>query len=251
MKYVVVGSTPDLKYSFFLPIIDKIWLNFGYRLCSVLIGDWSSPIHSFIKSNLCNFYILEARSMPEGTLAQVSRLYASELFNLNKNDTMMTSDVDMLPLNKEWFNRSRENKLNLYFANAYNYEKYPMCYVDASKEIWGEIINESLDTVMSKNLHWGFDEEYLGIKIKSWHRYPLGCNFIERKHPPGTECPSDRLDRACWHYSGRIRDYVDAHCFRPFYGENFKYLDRVLRDLDIDYGFMKDYRNEFLRLIGE
>ena len=255
MKYVTVGCNAHPAYAFYLPIINKIWANFGFTLMPLLTGSWTDNWAKYVISQLSNVKYIEAGGWDTGRVAQVARLFAFE--NLEYQDQLMTSDVDMIPLSKIWFNQSLNDKLNLYFSNAYNHTKYAMCYIEASKEIWGQIINEPFDKVMGRANHWGFDEEYMGTKIHAWEGDRSNCNYIQRTHRPGAPCPDGRIDRSCWTNSLRFKDrwinsLIDCHGFRPCYdGEEWRLTKVLLRRLDIDYKYIVDYREQFIKLIDK
>ncbi len=119
----------------------------------------------------------------DATIAQVSRLYPhlvdfhrlwnssftgdqnsndednTKNNNQNKNTEddiyILTSDVDMFPLDGKYFSqRNKSKKVQLYTANQYqhllktkNQVMYPICYIGATKRIWKEIMEgDSLPT---------------------------------------------------------------------------------------------------------
>ena len=257
IRYVTVGCNANPDYAFYLPIINRIWTELGFKMIPLLVGDkssWSNPWQSLVISKLSNIVWLESKGYNQGTLAQVARLFAFE--HINTNDTLMLSDVDLIPLSRTWFNQSQPDKLNLYFANAYNHSKYPMCYVDAPKDIWQEIMTEPMDEAMNRANHWGWDEEYMGYKIQAWSGYKnkckCKCNFINRIHLPKAPCPERRLDRNCWDFNGEIGNLIDCHGFRPCYdGQEWILTNILLRRLNIEYGYITDYREKFIKLIDK
>lgn len=253
MRYVTVGCNAHPAYAFYLPIINKIWYELGFTLIPLLTGNWGDDWAKYVISQLSNVKYIEAGGWDTGRVAQVARLWAYKYINFQ--DTLMTSDVDMIPLSKIWFNQSREDKLNLYFSNAYNHVKYPMCYIDAPKEIWGLIINETFEEVMPRANHWGFDEEYMGHKIHEWSGDEYNCNscnFIYRTHRKGASAPDGRIDRSCWDFDYYMPPLIDCHGFRPCYdGQEWMLTNRLLRRLKIEYEYITDYRDKFIKLIDK
>jgi hypothetical protein len=202
-KFALFSSDRNPNYHEFSSICKKFWRMTGY-----------TPIHISIGST--DFPLIEG--IPSSLLAQICRMYAAKHF---PNAIVLTTDIDMLPLNKEYFNSKlpkNENEVVVYSSDMYPYVRYPMCYISAFGKTLSSIVmdheNETWEEFATRlhslNLGWSTDELYVAERINQ-------SSVEVTKHIRGVldnGMASNRLDRLDW----AIQDitYIDAHCPRPY-----------------------------------
>lgn len=196
--------------------------------------------------------------------AQAARQHAACL-PFADDDYLVTSDVDMWPLDRAWFNQIDSRfDVQLWYANAYNYRFHTTGYVGMRAGLWREImgikvgdkINERLQVALDANFtrncdtwsEWYADETYTSSRLKAWKGYPDKCQMIERRGAP----PEDRIDRSGWPSQVNLVGKVDAHVLRPgFTGENWPRLSSLLDNLicQEDVRAIKLYRESYVEAV--
>ena len=175
-----------------------------------------------------------------GFQAQNARFWAGTLF---PDDVCLTSDIDMLMLNKDYFVNQVKDLDNdsfvIYTSDAYgnNKSRYPLCYNAAKGKLFKQILNceDDFSVYINKlyniNKDWSFDELYFTAKLNSsnydkivylkrgWDRFNI-ANY--------------RIDRIKWNYEENIIDqYIDCHCLRPIQNHKNE-IKKLLNDLKIN-----------------
>jgi len=230
-KKAVISTNEDLAYAFFLPIVFKAWIKIGYHPVCVIVGsvsNWSlstGKYYTIFKNALeagGDLVFLDVsknklKLYESSAVAQVSRLCPFCLpFDLETY--YLSSDADMIPVNKIWFEQQDFNKdIHLFYANGYNHARYAMCYIGAKGHVWNKIVNKnriaqrmsygmyggsisvekppeikdyycSVIDVMSevrpncpKHIQWSHDELYFVRSIKQYRNYPSSCQMIDRQ----------------------------------------------------------------------
>lgn len=272
-KTSIFSTNTNISYSFLLPITCLFWKRItDYEPFCFLVGnqeEWlENSINKYILNscpNLRYLYIKNIEEIQSSTVSQVSRLFYSCISN--EEEYILTSDIDMFPLDRSWFNQFDLNyDFNIFFANANNHERYPICYLGGKTNIWKNImnienenINQYIENYILKNINkntgqkevWEFDETLFVNQIKKWNGYSNKCQFIERKTTPDGP-PFGRVDRYNWIKSLYQNEYVDAHIFRNAWeDENWVNVNQLLHKFltkeDID--FCNDYKNKFKELL--
>ena len=274
-KKVILACTSDKNYLFYLPIVTLQWQKYvGFKPIVYLvgeIGEWLvDPVRLFVVKETRKLgaeinFISRVDGYRDSTVAQLSRLYAA-CSTKYLDSYFLTSDADMLPMSREWFNRRQEGKTLDIKCPSCGVNKYPVCYVGASCTLWREIMGLKLDTEVSVRdqietrlktdlkaggdafTEWCYDEELLSKKIREWNGHPGSCQIVIRKGCP----PRDRIDRSCWPESiDDVTKYVDCHSLRPGYtDENWNKVRRllVLKLSARDLQSVERYRQNFVRL---
>lgn len=230
-RYVIISHNNDPLYSFFEPIVKWCWEKMGYIcLCPVL----ESPIES-----------------------QLYRLFATHASLIDKDDYIMTSDVDMLPLNKEYFNQQDLTKdVHLFGQDLCGYNLQPICYIGMKKKFWDLIIDEDYKEVLAawnnikdRERQWDYDQQFFWIKFNE-HKHKVSYQLIDR----GTiknGLPIGRVDRYAW--SLDHDKFIDCHMLRPGYeqGAFNKMMELLVRCFpNEDLKWMYEYRERFIREKG-
>lgn len=238
LNRVILSTDNKPEYIQFWPIIARAWQELvGLRPTLVLVANDQVQVDTTL-GDVIRF--TPVPGVPTGLQAQVLRLLLPALF---PDDGCIISDIDMLPLQKNFFLQTvapySAQQLVIYRAQAYpeyKYHRYPMCYVAAQGAVFGEIFGvtpQNFSVVARKlmtlwydrywKLYYGsMDERLLYRYLKRWHRRSGGRVLLD--------VPGLRVDRRHWTYDagavGQLQ-YVDAHLPRPYQAHRAE-IDRLL-----------------------
>jgi len=256
-KFVINSTDKNLFYSYFVPISSIMWRKIGYYPVTLMLGDekewYASPktkyVYEQIKLKSTIVPISRINGFRDSTVVQISRVYASA-FSFAADDYILTSDADMIPLNKAWFNQQDPNKaFHLFGADAYSRKRFPICYLGANAGTWRNVMGIAVNGIMSamntyldhKRDDWNYDELLFTEKIQKSQFYPNRCQFIDRGWTEGRA--NNRLDRAAWNWQGQT-NLFDCHSIRPGYA-NWNSLSCLLKAYfsDEDFKYAQEYTN--------
>lgn len=258
IDYVVMSSTCDSFYLDFWPIVSKIW-KIKFNITPVLF-----LVHSDKNTKVSEEYgeVIYFDPLPDVPLhiqAQCSRYWIP----ITKPNTIwMTSDIDMLPISKQYFINNLAYIPDDKFVNmnARGVGIFPCCYNVAKGQTFKEILDlpDSYEEYLKQTkwwefkkehthspqnsgfelYHWGIDEYYPNRKMEAYgdrNRFVLtGRNGS----PARDTCPL-RVDRQRWNSwdeNGVLTEYyLDAHCPRPY----SQYKDKINKLVSL---IMKDHK---------
>lgn len=217
-KYVVLGVNENTKYMYYLPIVNWAWQNFGWKVILFYAGQHPNKFHEVIKkANKDNNNPWQIKSVPQidgyksETLAQVSRLYGADL--VDDDSYLMTSDVDMLPLNNNIFHYEGHRVLTI-GRDLTDYH-YPICYIGGRAHVWRKFMNVNgtvIETLLKRDLRqqknmWGLDQDIVTEKLLAYGIENI--HHVNRGTDTRTGYPIGRVDRSHWTLDHKI--FVDAH----------------------------------------
>jgi hypothetical protein len=144
-----------------------------------------------------------------------------------KDSVCLTSDIDMLPLNKEYFNNIANDfdsdSMVIISADAYpNQNRYPLCYNAAKGSTFDEILSldvnfeEYCNRLLKYKWGWGTDELYFGLKVSE---FEFKDRIILLNRGWGRGIADRRINRVIWGYDVEILKsgyYIDSHLLRPY-----------------------------------
>lgn len=145
---IIVSSNENMDYLEFSKIIGPAWKKLLPDVKVTLLCVTDKDKNEFL--DISKFYddvifLPNVENIPSGNQAMASRMLiaATETY---KDETIMLSDIDMLPLNKDFFIDSIANisddKFVVLGGNAYNNSiKFPICYMIAKQQTFTEILN--------------------------------------------------------------------------------------------------------------
>lgn len=182
-----------------------------------------------------DYIVHEIKSIPNidtGFQAQISRLFVPKFY---ADEICMTSDIDMLLINKDYFFSNTksiaEDKFIILGSDAYPYKRYPICYNIAKGSTFTELLgleNMSFESfcnqLQKRNQGWDTDELFLGERVDAFD-----SRRIQKFHR-GWEFGRAiaRIDRVDWKYnSKKINSYIDSHLLRP-YSQYKKEIDELV-----------------------
>ena len=162
-RYVVLGVNENPKYLYYIPLVIWAWRRIGFE-----------PI-MFHNAGICfpydfaGYELQPINGYKSETLAQVSRLYGACC--VDDDSYLVTSDIDMLPLDKNLFHYEGHRVLTI-GRDLTDYH-YPICYVGARQYVWKAVMSITCDdyqTLIQQDLRqqknmWGLDQDILTEKL--------------------------------------------------------------------------------------
>uniref|UniRef100_A0A6C0D5N8 Glycosyltransferase n=1 Tax=viral metagenome TaxID=1070528 RepID=A0A6C0D5N8_9ZZZZ len=255
MKIGTILTATDLNplYSDFIPIFIKAWNKIVPTANVIIILIANSIPDELIqyKNNIKLF-----NPMPNISNSFVSQciriLYPRQV---ESNDGVLISDIDMIPLNKKYYVDSIkdiDNSTFISYRDVLGSEQIAICYNVATPEIWKSLIGNEDTKLLLENWYpayngisggkgWYTDQEKLAEYYKKYNGNKImlndkltGFNRLDRIDNIKI---SEKLKNHI--YSGVYSDY---HCMRPY--QEFKELnDFVLNSLPQYGGRRKINRN--------
>ena len=304
-KYVVLSAaSPDwniivkdprrLSYIFYLPMSALLWVKLNYQPVIVVVGkkiDWLlHPVLRIVKKECeragASMIFIQAPSSVTVTMSQVVRLYVSGMsFFRNKSGYLLTSDADMWPFHKTFFNppcTDCESKVIVYdylccsfLEKNKSIRQFPMSYIGMTLGTWREvmqfnetsiqsvddifdhlalnsIILEGTDGWRGSNL-WFTDQNFVSKKIHVYLNTKLDSRFIGmiphiRFH--------QRVNRARWplRTPTNLDGLLDAHLLLKAYNLSVWRRIRPLLQLLASQREVDDadiYREKFAHNVGK
>lgn len=224
LNRAILGSDSNKLYCQFWPLAASAWSQFGILPTLGFVGNVDLD-----RSLGCIIHLEKQNDIPSSFSAQVSRCFIPALF---PEEASIISDIDMLPLNKDYFVGNALNvpddHLIIYSADTLpEIKTFPMCYIAAKGYVFQEILNlkadASIDDIQQKirewysdDTGWFTDEIRLTQAILDWKGYPDKCVLLSRGgwNPYAYR----RIDRAQWEINRQDllqNMYIDAHLLRP------------------------------------
>src|ERR1044072_2344548 len=270
----IISITHDDQYLCVLPLVAWAWNKLGCdvvvigpdlgaettddRIELIIDTRWEQDIS-------LHWLGFTAPADKEATYAQCSRLYAACFRRLLPDEeVLITSDVDMVVLGKEYIETAEDGRIHVYGADLVPEGQYPMCYVAMTGATWREVMGIQIGEAMQAKLdgllghlecehfrgnYWSKDQEtiYNHLTAGGWivvkhNRAKLPNQFATR-----------RADRDGWP-AETPPGLIDAHLPRPGYtDENFAKIMNLFRSYypNEDLQWMVDYRNKYINLIKQ
>lgn len=159
---VILSSNDNPDYLEFWPIVSEAWKLMGVE--PVLIYTGENQLN--LKGNIINFKINNINS---AFVAQNIRILYPSLFE-NKN--VIVSDIDNLPLSRNYFLNSISNVLDdsfvIYRPNACPENMISMMWNAGNSSTWYEIFNIKNENEIEKTLKKWFNKKYV-LQGKGWY----------------------------------------------------------------------------------
>tara|TARA_R110000796_G_scaffold252610_1_gene388681 strand:- start:2394 stop:3101 length:708 start_codon:yes stop_codon:yes gene_type:complete len=228
---VILASDENPYYSDFSDIVIRAWEKMGFEVDYTIISDKNKYVPDSV--------------IPYGNQAQICRVLSPYRY---PNRICMTSDIDMMPLNKEYFvealkaikNKDDFTSLSsdAHLGNAF-FTRHPICYLaghgSTFSKITGVIDITSMEKKMldwwNKGHGWNTDEMCFSADLgEAIDEEGITLHSQLRGWQHGLA--RRRLDRSNWVFSHEklISDeYIDAHMPRP-YSKYKNHIDQLIRD---------------------
>lgn len=231
IQRAVMATDANSEYYQFWPVVAKRWSTWGITPTLAVVSDEKLDIDESLGDVIYRSPIPEVSTAQQ---AQIIRLFLAANF---EDDICLISDIDMLPLRKEYFTDSvapyDDMNFVVYSSDAYlpndpAYPAYPMCYLASQGENFKEIIDGDLEnfndvvvTWIQEGFGWHTDERVFFQKLQKWEALNNLMVTLRR----GFNMSSDpaviaRIDRS-WNsfYNEDMikqRYYIDYHMPRPY-----------------------------------
>lgn len=229
-RHVVLATDSAVAYASFAPLTCLLWRAVaGYSAVLIVVGKPAEVLAKPYMRLVCEMarhvgakiHFVDPRGRRTTCVAQTSRLYAAAL-PIEPNPYLLTSDLDLWPLDRDYFWQQPEAKpWHQFFSNASGHAFYPIGYIGAKASEWKRVMG--IDGTLTDCLHrdlaqvddansdacWTFDEQHYTRRIKAVPDYRNWWWEIER------HTSKDRIDRSSWPQVINLDNKVDAHCIRP------------------------------------
>jgi hypothetical protein len=226
---------PDFAH--FWPIVSKAWKELiGVKPTLIFIGPKTVHLNTQYGEIV---YFEPIKNLPTSFQAMAIRPLAAALF---PNDVCIISDLDMIPINKEYFQKTVEkysdDNFIVFYPNFYKSEpdRYMMCYNVAKGSTFAEVFKIKNETDIRRILNMWYkiffpiynyktDEKMLHRYLYNWKPKEKNLRLLNLKFK--------RLNREKWEYiPEKISKYADAHILRP-YEKYKKELDELVSLLNL------------------
>lgn len=237
IDYAIVSSDTNPMYYDFWPIVRKLWSShIGIKPIFVYFSDKNS-VEEYEDCIIHEYKPIDG--VDTGFQSQLVRMFITKFY---PEHVCLTSDIDMLPLSKEYFNTITleydENDMVILSADAYpNINRYPICYNAAKGNTFNEILDlnctfeEYVKRLSSYNWGWDTDELYFGMKVNEF-KYQNRIKKLNRGWSLGIA--NSRIDRVRWGYvKNKLQkgDYIDSHSLRP-YSKHKELINKLILDIN-------------------
>lgn len=141
-RYVVVSSNNSPDYLYYLPFVEKAWAKYGWDLCVMVTDD--VDVHSLLVNRKETIIVKlpKVEGLRDATIAQAGRLYAANYLPMDA--LIMTSDMDLIPLQDYW--NPSINEVTVYGHDLTDYTYFPMGYTAMSGANWKKHIGCTYST---------------------------------------------------------------------------------------------------------
>jgi hypothetical protein len=233
-----VNENPD--YLFYKPIVEAAWEALGFDVYTSVIPLEAGPSKSQHDIR---------RSV---TLSQVQRMFLAK--ELDDYDLCVTSDIDLIPLNKDYFKSAFAKKQRTIIGyDITGYTQVPMSYIAQTPLQWkaclepyktaDELYDKEFDSKSTWEAEWCFDQIFITERLKVCGGLTT-ANMIDRvaggKH-------FGRVDRSDWHNTKGMGNWIDAHLLRDFWKpESWKQICELLLAIGAYSPWMDDYYKNFM-----
>lgn len=260
MNRAVMTSTTSSTYDFFLPICAKIWrIRFGYEPLIFFVGtpeEWSSGhrkvvFDEIVKEKYPIEWLGHVEGVDDSIISMSIRQHAPALSWLDPSDLMLVADIDLWPINKEFWapHDTNKNELAIRYSDMYEGGKYcaigPCMSIANWREVMGLIVGDPVGSMMksfedgglrelvkfqkenpmAEGVLWFFDEITTTRRI-------VGSRFASNFLPMNVPYQEGRLCKNTWPDKITASKYLDAHCPRPGWSyENWKKIKDLLRQI--------------------
>lgn len=237
---VILSSNDNPMYLQFWPLVANAWQKLiGIKPTLILIAEDNIQVDETVGEVI---RLKPISGISTASYAQIIRLLAPIFF---ENEISIISDIDMLPLNKDYFINSvkdiPDDKFVVYRDMAYGKDslRFPMCYNAGKGYLFKDIfkinsvndIENKIKEWVKKGCSWETDEVMLYTHVRGWNKFKSHCIFLGH-----TSMVPQRIDRVAWGYDkNKLKNhyYIDAHMVRPL-DKYYKEIKELADDLGLN-----------------
>ena len=178
IQRAIMATDANPEYYQFWPVVAKRWNSWGITPTLAVVSDKKIDIDESLGDVI---YHTPNPDVPTPQQAQIIRLFLAASY---EDDVCLISDIDMLPLKKDYFTKTIEVYDNVsfvvYSSDAYPptdpaFPAYPMCYLASDGENFKEIIEGDLESFndvvvawLEEGHGWHTDEKVFFQKLQKW-----------------------------------------------------------------------------------
>lgn len=267
-KFVVISVNENPEYVFYIPLVVWAWRKLGWTPIVITVNvpvyiqelwdtwiDKESEYHHFIQIDFHHQYGYKSE-----TISQVARLYAACDIYIYKNDYIMTSDADMLPLSDYW--KFNPKNITVWGHDLTEYEHMPICYIGMMATRWREVmglVSPDHNAMLKRDLdvmpnaksedqvkRWVVDQDLITARI---NEVQFEKEFIHRG-VYSNGYPIGRVDRSAWNLFQN--ELIDCHMPRVLSNPGgFSQITQILMRVwpTEDFNWFAKYTEEFTKLV--
>jgi hypothetical protein len=232
IDYAINSSDDSEMYLGLWPVVKQGWLRMHVNPILIKVTDNGKP---YSWEDDFTYILPVIPGIKSSFQAQIARIWAYKLFNGN----LILSDVDMLPISKDYFvgtaSLHPDDAIVSYCSDAaQKFDGYePMCYILANSNVMAPLIAQETWEEFVKYLA---DVSGQGWSCDQWHITTLIMKYDQEKvvrlKRQWTEGGGafNRIDRTDWRYDKEMMEkgyYYDAHLLRP-YSEHKEEIDKLI-----------------------
>lgn len=264
----VYSTTNDSLYSFFVPITVWCWEKLGVSSCIIYPENIQPRLRYAIdlacdRVDTVSFYSekIKAPEHKMATYMQCARIYAAAISSVPPQETLCTSDIDMLLFKKPEHCFEYGYDFTVFGSDLVPPKQFPVCYVLGQAEKWKDafemgnkscqqLLDELLGDIEAEHFrgnYWGKDQETLFNVLNT-----KKVNRVGRARE-GTQFARHRLDRDDAYILDRLSpEDFDYHMNRPGYTEkNINIILIILRYHypEEDFTWIIEYHKKYVSLL--
>ena len=157
------------QYYKFIPHQVEFWKKFGIKFLAIFIGESIPDDMLDYSDNI----ILWNKNLDIKTsfVGQHLRIFYSALLNLPEDEMVMITDIDILPMNIEYFTSGLED---FHLEDFLCYRSISMnqifiCYNAAHPKVWSEIFNIKTENDVENMIYENYIPSYNGLLNNLWY----------------------------------------------------------------------------------
>jgi len=236
IDYVIVSTDENPLYSDFWEVVKPVWNN-KINIKPILVNITNNnKVEEYEDCIIHNIKSIDG--INTGFQSQIARMYITKFYS---DKVCLTSDIDMIPINKEYFkdtvNEYKNSDLVIYSSDAYKKNnRYPICYNSSLGSTFCDILNlneysfeEYCKMLLDRKQGWDTDELYFGECVNNY----TGANKIVKLNRGLNLSVNRRIDRSNWTYDlEKLHEgfYIDSHSLRPYYIYK-KEVDKLINNI--------------------
>ncbi len=205
LDLALVACNNNPKYLDFWNLVHYAWTQIGVKVKLVFVGE-KIPDDLPFPEDVILFPPLTGAEGPEATgwTAQVVRLFYPALLHEFTQDAVIISDMDMVPMNANYFHASiaeLPNDTFFCYRDVIRHEEMlPICYNAALPHVWQKVfhaktVDEVRSTMQALHAKWGsnWNTDQFELLTRVLRAQTEGLSFVARQD--GDYPQFSRLDR--------------------------------------------------------
>jgi len=165
MKLTTVLGSVNLNpnYYLFIPKQIKFWRRHGIRFIAVIAGDYIPKELLPYSANI--FLWKKNKEINSVFLGQHLRIYYPALLDLPEDELCMITDMDMLPIQKDFYTNDLKHFKQedfIYYRDILD-NQIIMCYNAAHPKTWAKVFNINSEADIERTINETYHSSYTGI----------------------------------------------------------------------------------------